>query len=281
MPVICLIAPSGEPVHLDEAKNDRRIDDQTADDMKIKALITAAREAVEARTRRQLLHARYALVLDAFPAGSACICRPVSLPAVAIQLPHSPVVRVLSVQYTDMNGMVQTLPTGDYVVNTALEPAILMPVFGKVWPVTLPQTGSVQVVYEAGYASPLITGGTLANNQFSVNGPVSWQAGDRVAFYNSGGLLPAPLDAESCYLIHSASGGIYTLTTLAGDPVQFSSAGSGRSFIGVVPGGIRSWILLRVGSLYESREEAALIPGKICNLPWVEGLLSPYIVDIY
>ena len=44
-----------------------------------------------------------------------------------------------------------------------------------------------------------------------------------------------------------------------------------------VPEGIKSWIKLRVGSLYAHREEvAALSRGRIESLPFIDGLLDPY-----
>lgn len=48
-----------------------------------------------------------------------------------------------------------------------------------------------------------------------------------------------------------------------------------------VPEGIKSWIKLRVGSLYAHREEvAALSRGRIESLPFIDGLLDPYKVVI-
>ena len=44
-----------------------------------------------------------------------------------------------------------------------------------------------------------------------------------------------------------------------------------------VPEGIKSWIKLRVGSLYAHREEMAILSrGRIDPLPFVAGLLDPY-----
>ena len=44
-----------------------------------------------------------------------------------------------------------------------------------------------------------------------------------------------------------------------------------------VPAGIKSWIKLRVGSLYAHREEVALLAsGKIEALSFIDGLLDPY-----
>jgi uncharacterized phiE125 gp8 family phage protein len=282
MPEICLLPPSGECIHLDEAKNDRRIDD-TADDAKIRALIAAARQAVESKTRQQLLHARWQYVLDAFPAPGCASFVPigasVSIPPYAIRLPHAPLVAVESIEYLDMDGAWQTMAPSDYVVNAGMTPAIVTPCFGKIWPIPLPQVSSVKITYTAGYASPITTGGTLGANEFRVSGPVAWQVGDRVQFYNSGGALPVPLDAEAAYLIATAATGVYTVTDEGGNAVTFTQAGTGRSFIGVVPEGIRSWMLLRVGSLYENREEVAIMPrGGIRDLPYVDGLLDPYLV---
>jgi uncharacterized phiE125 gp8 family phage protein len=44
-----------------------------------------------------------------------------------------------------------------------------------------------------------------------------------------------------------------------------------------VPEGIRQWILMRVGTLYENREEVAILGrGKVDPLPFVDSLLDPY-----
>ena len=44
-----------------------------------------------------------------------------------------------------------------------------------------------------------------------------------------------------------------------------------------VPEGIKSWIKLRVGSLYAHREEVAVLSrGRIDPLSFVDGLLDPY-----
>ena len=48
-----------------------------------------------------------------------------------------------------------------------------------------------------------------------------------------------------------------------------------------VPEGIKSWIKLRVGSLYAHREEMSiLMRGRIDPLPFVDGLLDPYRVAL-
>lgn len=49
-----------------------------------------------------------------------------------------------------------------------------------------------------------------------------------------------------------------------------------------VPAGIKAWMKLRIASLYENREETAIVrAGKIQELPYVDTLLAPYRVLRY
>ncbi len=124
---------------LAETKLHLRVD-FNEDDTLINGCIAAARQAAEMLTGRQLITARWNLVLDAFP---TC----------AILVTKCPVQSVASIQYLDMNGSSQTMPAADYVVDNAYEPARITPVFGKTWPSTLPQIGVVSVTFDAGYGS--------------------------------------------------------------------------------------------------------------------------------
>lgn len=259
-----VIAPLGYPIHLDEARAHLRVDGAD-DDAAIKAMIASATLAVQDKTHRQLLHARYQLTLNKF--------------GHIIRIPLAPMVKVLSVQYLGMDGVIATVGEADYIVNYG-EPATIRPAFGKVWPVPMPQDASVFVTFEAGYASPITVQTSTAN--LIVNGPHAYTAGQRVTFSNSGGALPAPLDADSAYFIATVAGSTYTLTDTAGAAVTFTTAGSGRSFIGEIPGPIKSWMLLRIGSLFESREETAPSARmSIENLPFVDSLLTPYLMVEY
>ena len=202
MPLQLLIPPAQEPVSLAEAKLHLRVD-FSDDDALITALITAARQAAETLTGRQLITARWKLVLDAFPGPSLMgvpAGRPFTLPGHAILIPKVPVQSIVSINYLDMSSQQQTMPAANYAVDSVCEPARITPVFGQIWPITLPQIGSVSVTFDAGYGA-------------------------------------------------------------AAD----------------VPEGIKRWILIRVGSLYQNREEvAALSRGSITPLPFIDGLLDPY-----
>jgi uncharacterized phiE125 gp8 family phage protein len=185
MPLQLVTPPALEPVTLSEARLHLRVD-TADDDPLIDALISAARLHAEMLTARQFLPARWRLVLDRFTP--------------MVLLNRSPVVSVISVRYLDMGGLWQIMPATDYVVESSSEPARITPAFGKIWPPTLPQIGSVEILFDAGYA-----------------------------------------DATK------------------------------------VPDGIKRWMLLRVGSLYQHREEMSVLPaGRIDPLPFVDSLLDPY-----
>lgn len=205
MPMQLITPPAGEPVSLEEAKLHLRVDFDD-DDGLIQALISAARQAAETITNRQFITARWKLVMDSFPGPSLMgvpAGQPFTLPGHAILIQKSPVLNVVSINYLDMAGVMQTMPSSNYTVDTACEPARITPVFGQIWPISLPQIGSVSVTFDVGYGNAA-----------------------------------------------------------------------------VVPEGIKSWIKLRVGSLYAHREEvAALSRGRIESLPFVDGLLDPFKVS--
>lgn len=206
MPLQLVTPPAEEPVSLAEAKQHLRVDGGD-DDLLIGSLITAARQAAETKTGRQLITARWKLVLDAFPGPSlmqSATGASFSLPGHAILLAKCPVQSAVSIEYLDMNGTTQVMPASDYVLDAACEPARLTPAFGKTWPPTLPQMGAVSVTFDAGY-------GTAS----------------------------------------------------------------------AVPEGLKSWIKLRVGSLYGHREEMSVLSrGRIDPLPFVDGLLDGFKVSL-
>ncbi len=205
MPLQLVTPPAGEPVSLAEAKQHLRVDGGD-DDLLIGSLITAARQAAETQTGRQLITARWKLLLDAFPGPlmQSASGASFSLPGHAILLAKCPVQSVVSIEYLDMIGATRVMPASDYVLDAACEPARLTPAFGKTWPPTLPQMGAVSVTFDAGYGA-----------------------------------------ASS------------------------------------VPEGLKSWIKLRVGSLYGHREEMSVLSrGRIDPLPFVDGLLDGFKVSL-
>lgn len=137
-----ITAPEEEPLTLVEAKAHLRVV-SSADDLLIGALIAAAREAAEEKTRRALMLQTWELALPAFP-GCADLY--------AIRLPKAPLSAITSVKYVDADGTLTTMAAEDYQLDNHAVPAQLVPAYGTVWPDTREQPNAVLVRYVAGYA---------------------------------------------------------------------------------------------------------------------------------
>jgi uncharacterized phiE125 gp8 family phage protein len=131
-------APEKEPINLDEAKDHIRLDGDD-DDAYLMALVVAAREMTELRTRRSLITQTWELSLDRFPDANE------------IWIPKPPLQSITSIQYEDETGTTQTFSPASYYVDTvstfgrvALEP-------GQSWPGTEARANAVTVTFVAGY----------------------------------------------------------------------------------------------------------------------------------
>lgn len=154
MPYQLLTPPAAEPVDVDDVKLNSRIEGDD-DDALIAELITSARMHVENYTVRSLINQTWKLVLDAFPGcsstGQMLIQRPFSLPDNALLLEKTPVQSISSIGYTDMGSNPQTFDPTQYKVDSSGDICRITPIFGQIWPITLPQIGSVNVTFVAGY----------------------------------------------------------------------------------------------------------------------------------
>jgi len=124
------------------------------DDNLIAVWINAAASYFEEQTGRQLITATREAWLDAFPwvGGAGAISR--------IELPHPPLQSVVSVQYLDADGTLQSFtggspatalfttsaPAGPYARRGWVEP-----LFGQTWPTPYAQTGAIRIRYTCGY----------------------------------------------------------------------------------------------------------------------------------
>lgn len=284
MPYQKVQEPIAEPLALDEAKLHLRVD-VTDDDSLISAMISVAREYAETITRRSFVSTQWKLVIDSFPGPTLMGIpwgKPFTLPAHAILLEKSKVEAVTAINYTAMDGTAQVMPAANYTVDYTSEPCRITPVFGQIWPIPLPQIGAVEVDFVSGYAAPITA--SVSPSEITIGG--NWKTyavGDSVRFSLAdaiGGKLPAPLQLGVTYYIQSVvSPGVYTLAaTSGGTQIALTDTGSGTAFIGVVPEGIKSWMKLRIGSMYQHREEFALTEkgSKLEPLPFVDRLLDPY-----
>lgn len=142
MAVTVVIPPTREPVDIegaDGAKAHLRVDG-IDEDGQISAIITAAREFCEDFQARAFVTQTLELTLDAWPAGSC------------IKIPRPPLQSVVSVTYTDKDGVDATWDPSNYVVDAKSQPGRIALAYGKSWPsVTLQPVNGVTIRYVAGY----------------------------------------------------------------------------------------------------------------------------------
>lgn len=103
---VVITPASAEPVTLSEAKEQLRIDDGfTLDDNYINALITAARDRVESYCNRYFT---VQLVQIVYEGG---------FPAREIRLPYTDLTAVDQITYTDVDGVSDSVASGDYTAD--------------------------------------------------------------------------------------------------------------------------------------------------------------------
>lgn len=134
-------SPMAEPFTLAEALTHLRADgDSGANDAYITSLIAVVRHACEDATERSMVSTPWLLRMDAFPD--------------AIELRQPPIIAVQSVQYLDVDGVLQTLDPADYVFDNACEPGRIVPAPDVTWPDTQADAiNTVRVNYTAGYGA--------------------------------------------------------------------------------------------------------------------------------
>ena len=158
--------PAGEPVTLAQAKEWLRVDNSNEDSL-ITSLIEAARQRVEEFTRRALITQTFEYSLDQFPTGGRVISgmfrsdgRVISQIrggfdcSREIQIPKPPLVSVESLKYYDTDGVLQTLSTAAYRVDTAAQPGRIVLDDDYDWPDVDVRPNAVVIAYTAGYGKP-------------------------------------------------------------------------------------------------------------------------------
>jgi uncharacterized phiE125 gp8 family phage protein len=288
MPLKILTPPVALPLHIADVRQHLRQDITDDDNLITTIYLPQAVASAQMETQRQLVAARYQYILDAFPGPSLMgvpMGKAFGIPRHAIQMPVGPLIQVISIEYTAMDGSTQTMPTTDYTVDLTCDPPRITPVFGKIWPITLPQIGSVRVTFDAGYVAAFVANAT--SNTVAISGWKTLLVGDTVRLSNSGGALPAPLTIKTDYFIQSVvSPGVYTLAaTFGGAVIDITNVGTGLNFVGQtgfngsageIPGGLLAWLLMAVETRYSYRGQLINTPGVITNNPYVDRLLDPY-----
>lgn len=214
--------PAVEPVTLIQAKAHLRIT-WTEDDAYVTTLIAAARRYCEAAAKRTFVNTVYAMVDDAFPFSVNPINRQVrefygqfsspqgavfpgvmAMNAGVIQFPRAPLVSVQSVNYIDASGNPQTWASSNYTLVTG-SPGRMQPVFGQIWPVTLPVIGSVSITFTAGYSADASL--VRETDQQAVLLMLGHLWENREAVTLDGTPCPVPLTLDALLGIEANSGG--------------------------------------------------------------------------
>lgn len=138
-----VVPPAAEPLSVADIHAQSHADPDAEDDAYVEGLIADARMALDGPTGwlgRSLITQTLELTLDEFPERK-------------IELPYPPLQEVVSVKYTDANGVEQTLDAARYRLVNASDHSkpYIVPAYGYCWPVTRCEEAAVRVRYTAGY----------------------------------------------------------------------------------------------------------------------------------
>lgn len=142
--LIRTVAPTLEPVSLQEQKDHARILD-TQEDALIESYIKAATAQCENTQGQAYVTQTWRKTLDRFP-----VARRLN-PHRKLYLDRPPLQAVTSVTYLATDGTSTVMPSSDYVVNTDDMPGYITPKYNGQWPTTQFMPNAVTVVYQAGY----------------------------------------------------------------------------------------------------------------------------------
>lgn len=288
MPITTITPPASMIIDVAEARLHVR-QDILEEDPRLRRAINGCTRWAEGETQRSYIARRLMLTIDAFP-GPTLMGVPAgvefSLPESAVLLEHGPVLAVQSIQYLDTGGTLQTLPATEYTATLSSLPARITPQFGKIWPVTLPQIGAVQITFDVGMAAPVTF--DIVADTMTVKGIWKTQAvGDAIRVSLSGdgtAALSAPLAEFTDYFVQAVvSPGVYKLAaTLGGAAIDLTTAAVGTCYVGVVPSNVVEWLLYRVGTAFEHREaEVAMERGNLVPLDFIDRLLDQASIRLY
>ncbi len=142
---VLVTPPLVEPLDLDEVKKQRRFSSTTLD-TRFDVWISAARQQFEEESNLQLITATRMFLMDAFPIQ----------PLITVN--RSPVQQIVSVEYLNDSGVVQTMDAAEYELfpptvtrGVYASPSGVHLVGDASWPTAAVRAGAVRVTYIAGF----------------------------------------------------------------------------------------------------------------------------------
>jgi uncharacterized phiE125 gp8 family phage protein len=169
-----IVAPAAYPVLLSEVKEWCRIDSQdTSQDITLNLLIAMATKTAEHLTGRCFVQRTLQLPLQWFER--------------TIVFPLPPLIGVDKVEYTDIDGNVQTVDPSVYEIDTMNDPGKIQPKWKQFWPVLLGigyTFNPVRITYRAGYVPPG-SPQDLTDNSYLPPELRIWMQSRMASFYNN------------------------------------------------------------------------------------------------
>jgi hypothetical protein len=292
-------APTTEPLLLAEVKTHMHEDlVDAANDAKITRLIIAARIHAENECRRAFVTQKWDLWLDAFPLHTYYGVLPGYVPV--DQLPSAwMTMRNYAVRFRGGRidlpfPMLQSVDAVKYRAAAAENGTAVAATSSTL---TLAVAANATDSYYNGAVVQIVAGAGAGQ----VNSVISYVGATRQATVGPWDVLP---DATSVYaltgVIMTLSPARYTVDAISEpgvitpavntywpDTVNTTNAvqisyTSGYGDATAVPAGIKEWMLMRIGAMYENREE--IVVGQrltLVELPFVDNLLDPYRIRSY
>lgn len=131
------VEPVDEPVTLQEARDQCRLDDDVEDGL-ISEYIAAARDYAERVTGLPLMPQTVTLYADKF--CGEMVLKP-------------NLISVESVKYIDSDGVLQTITPADYTVDDKSIIGTVYPAYSKQWPAARCEKNAVQIEFKCGFES--------------------------------------------------------------------------------------------------------------------------------
>lgn len=263
------------PISFQSFKDHLRVIGTEQDDY-ISTVLSVALKQVEVECGLCFMEQSWELRLDSFPVKNAGFSNEQSS---AIKLKRLPLIKVDSLQYKDIAGVLQTWTDTLYQVTETQDSTEINPVYLETYPDTLCGIrNSVIVKFRAGYRSRItVDTGTdkvvYVNNPY-VNGDIVY-----VGHRDVDGTNPTGLDELTpYYVINSLTNDFQLSLTEGGSAVDIQSTGSGELYVYKtdIPAPLLQAVKILGAHLYENRQ-TTIAGTTIASVPSLyDALVSPF-----